>query len=150
MSDIDFSAYLSEQERHDIAADEFRNAVRREIKTPAEVERFVGNVAYLAIESIVDEALAGEGDTARAVIAEKAATIIRNLTSYSVFRHADGYLRTKPSLAQAYLDDAVKENRPMIEKRVKRIVSEVGRDDIKWALKAAIDDAFNNLDEATP
>lgn len=137
--EIDFSDYVSESERHEIVVDEFRQAVARSLKTSNDVERFIGNVAYGAIGGVVDEVL---GEEARAVIGEKAATIIRNLTPYTVFRTADTVLREKPSLAQRFLDEAVAENKDLIAKRVRRIINEVGQDEVRWALKEAIDNAF--------
>jgi len=144
MTEIDFGAYLSEGERKEIVVDEFKIAVRRALATKNDVERFIGNVAYVAIGELVDELL--ETD-ARRVIAEKAATIIRDLTPYTVFQEGDRILRNKPSLAQQYLNDAVKDNKDMIDKRVKRIINEVGREDVRWALKAAIDEAFGKESE---
>ena len=144
---IDFGSYLSESERHEIAVDEFRNAIRASLKTPNDVDRFVGNVAYGAIEGVVNEALSDLGETARVVIADKAATIIRNMTPYSVFSNGGSHLRPQPSVAQQILNDAVREGKPMIQKRVHRIIGEIGKDDVRWALKQAIDDAFSQADE---
>ena len=143
MTEIDFGAYLSEHERHEIAVDEFRLAIRNALKTSNDAERFVGNVSYGAIAGVLDEALSDLGETARDVIAEKAGTIIRNLSSYSVFRDGDSYLNPKPSVGQSILDEAVRENRELIKKRVHRIVNEIGRDDVKESLKQSIDEAFS-------
>jgi len=144
---IDFGSYLSESERHEIALDEFRLAIRNALKTSNDAERFVGNVSYGAIAGVLDEALSDLGETARDVIAEKTGTIIRNLSSYSVFRDADSYLNPKPSVGQLILEEAVRENKELIKKRVHRIIGEIGRDDVRWALKQSIDDAFSQADE---
>lgn len=144
MTEIDFGEYLSEDERRAIVVDEYRQAVRRAVATKNDVERFVGNVAYGSISDLVDEAL---GEDAAQVIADKVATIIRNLTAYTVFQRADRFTRDKDSAAQVLLDQAVNDNKGMIVKRVKRIINEVGQSEVRWALKEAVDNAFNNLDK---
>lgn len=142
---INFSLYLTEEEQREIARDEFRAQIRNCLATKNDVERFVGNVAHVAIWEVVDEALGAEGASARAIIGEKAATLIRNLSSYSVFREGDSVLNPKPSVGQQFLEEAVRENKDLIAKRVRRIINEVGADDLQDAITAVVADAFRHL-----
>ena len=141
--EIDFGDYLSPEEKRDIVEEVFRSRVQKALATANDVERFIGNVAYVSIEGIVNDILSKEGNSAREIIAEKAATIIRNMTPYSVFQTGGGALREKPSVGQQMLDQAVTANKELIEKRVKRIINQVGNDEVKEALITAIENAFS-------
>lgn len=142
MTGIDFGEYLSEQEQKDIATEVLRERLTEYLKGGSDVDRIIGNVAY----HVVWAALA-EVDIDVDVLAEKTATVVRNLSAYTVF-HPASYGQPA-STAYTLLEKAVYENKDMITKRVKRLINQTGAEQIRDGIIDAVREAFAQP-EVTP
>jgi len=122
--EIDFGSYLSEDERKEIVADTFRQMCMNEFKKDS--ERIFSNAAYQVVYKIVDEQF--EGNVSN-IIAEKSVSLIKNLSSYSVFRSNDYWNKESP--AHKALNEAIEKNKQAVIDRVSEIISEFDSSDLR-------------------
>lgn len=116
--EIDFGSYLSEDERKEIVADTFRQMCVAEFKKDS--ERIFSNAAYEVVYKIVDDQF--EGKVAE-VVAEKSVSIIKDLSTYCVFRSKNFYWSNE-SPAHKALNEAIELNKQAVIDRVAQIISE--------------------------
>lgn len=141
---IDITDYLDEDEMREIAREQFARVVRESVADRlyyGKVYDFIGNLAYEVVWPAVDEKI---GCDAREAIAERIPKVIEDLSEYSVFRKADKYLKREDSVAQVILDEVVRENRPLIERRVTEIIEGLSDYRIKDEIRAAIDETVSD------
>lgn len=132
--DIRFEDYLSEDEQKEIIKDVFREKVTKD------AERILSNTAYSCVFSAVDEIMDGK---AKAMISEKAIEIINDLTSFTVFHPKDAW-GNPPSEAWNILMQACRENKPLIQERLKEVISNLDEDQFRETIK---EEALFLLDE---
>ena len=141
---IDINDYLDEDEMREIAREQFARVVGEILVDRlhyGKIYDFIGNLAYEVVWPAVDEKL---GCDAREAIAERIPKVIEDLSEYSVFRKADKYLKREDSVAQVILDEVVRENRPLIERRVTEIIEGLSDYRIKDEIMAAIDEIVSD------
>jgi aspartate ammonia-lyase len=125
--EINFEDYLSEQERKEIVASVFREKVKGEF----DKERIFGNAAYAIVTKIVDEHYNGEMSQ---IIQEKAISIIKSLSEYTVFKRPDHWDK-EASMAWKHLQSVMGESKPLIQEKVSQIIAELDQDDLRETLK---------------
>ena len=131
--------YLSDNEIHNIVAEEFREKVQESLRRNG-VTTFIANLGYQNVfEQINKEAPNFEED-----IKIKTKEVIDNLSSYSVFRKKD-LVDREDSLAQKYLEQAGESNKNLIEQKVIEILNKLGKDDISYEISSIIEDKICNL-----
>ncbi len=119
MGDIDFSKYLTEEERKSIAEDAFRQNCAERFK--ADAERIFSNSAYHAVEKLVNEA--HDGKTSE-IIAAKTLEVINSLSTYTVFGRKDSWER-QDSEGYKALNDAIIRHKSAIDERLKKLIDEL-------------------------
>ena len=119
---MQISDILDRSELKDIAEEEVRRAVREELKTANDRERFVGNVAHLFWEELMSDIVAEIPDFKEQLTARIKGSI-RDNKMYGLFQHADGYLRRTPTLAQQYVDEIVASKKAVIQARAESLLS---------------------------
>lgn len=129
---IDISAYLSDEERKEIATDVFRSMCR-EACQGNHVERILDNIGHSVAGQIVVEAL---GDAAVEKIRDKALSVIDELSAFTVFRRPDVWER-QPSPAYETLMSAVKQNKDLVEKKVRECISQLSKREALEIIKAS-------------
>lgn len=132
---INVEDYLDESEIKEIALDEIRHAMRRSIGTSADLERFIGNSAYVAIWREMDDLAPSVAPELREQLLTRLKEVTPELSTWSVFYRGDHALRNKSSVGAELLDEIVGENRELLEARVREIVGELDEYDIRSALK---------------
>lgn len=144
--EIDIDSFLSDDDKREIAADEFRNAVRAQVASHARfdnkgrgVETFLGNIGYEAYWGMLDEIVDGEGETAREIIRANVLGHIRKRTTYGIFRDRDLMGRPDPSPATKIVNETVAAKKHLIENRVEQLLSELPMDDIRGVVHRIID-----------
>lgn len=144
--EIDIDSLLSDDDKKEIAADEFRNAVRAQIAAHARfdnegrgVETFLSNIGYGTYWCMLDEIVEGEGDSAREIIRANVLGHIRKRATYGIFRDRDLMGRPDPSAAQKIANQVVSEKRVLIENRVEQLLSEMPMDEIRAVVHDLID-----------
>jgi len=138
---IDVSDYLDETEMREIAREQFKYAVRERISRSNDVDDVIANIAHRTVWEAVDDAM---GEDARALIAAKMPDVIRDLSTYTVFRDEEtGVFRHEKSVGQRILDDVVSENRTLIERRVREIIGEISRYQLMEEIRETIDETVS-------
>lgn len=113
-TEINIEDYITDERITEIIEEELRNIIQR--KWNNELSTLLSNVSYRNVFSKVDELLEDDKN-AEDIIVEKTKNIIQDLKSYSVFRSKDEYITKEDSVGQKILNEAVKDNKSLIEDR---------------------------------
>lgn len=133
---INIDDYLSDEDKRQIARDEFRAACAR--RSAADFERILSNAAYALVRQEVDAAFDGSMvETVRA----NAVKLISNLSSYSVFTPPTHWER-EASKGWTYLQEAIEAAKPAMAERVLSIIAELDGDDLRGRLDGLIGDVI--------
>lgn len=149
--EIDLNDYLSEDEKRRIAEEEFRAAIRRSTETANDVERFIGNVAWVAVWGEAEKALTETrkfGPDLQKTLREKIAEVVDKVTFQSLIWDADRYLHRDKSTTLKVIEEVVQGNRGKIEDAVRRLLDTPNSDQaLLWAMQDAIQDAVAGMFE---
>ncbi len=133
---INIDDYLSDEEKRQIARDEFRAACAS--RSAADFERILSNAAYDLVRKEVDAAFDGDMvDTVRA----NALKVIRELSSFTVFNRPNAW-DTEASKGWTYLQEAIEAAKPAMAERVLAIIAEMDGDDLRGRLDGLIGDVI--------
>lgn len=119
--EIKIEDYLSDSDIKEICLEEIRNKVREELRYN-QVSDVLSNISYSVVFKMVSEVMELNEDEMKQLITDKTISIINDLSSYCVFRRKDDTYTKNDSLAQTYANEAVLNNKELIEKRVKEIM----------------------------
>lgn len=118
---VNVDNFFTNEEIKEIIGEEIREHIRSTIRDSKSLTTFLTNLSYKYVWRIIEDEVGKNLDgIAKEVITEKIVEIIKNLSSYDVFRTGDYF--NKKSIAQKILDDAVEENKVILQKRVKEIL----------------------------
>lgn len=145
--EVNLEDYLSEDDRRDIAREEFRVALKRSLSTSNDVERFVGNVAYMVIWEEADATIRNsfKRDDLRQEVRAKVRNIVGKMELHTIVQYSDGFLRRKPTVAAEIIEETVKGSRGLIEERVRELIKGLNRMDIMAELHAQLDEIFKGV-----
>lgn len=133
---INIDDYLGEEEKRQIARDEFRAACAR--RSAADFERILSNAAYDLVRKEVDDAFDGDmADTVRA----QAVKVINGLSSHTVFSPPNSWDRNA-SKGYTYLQEAVEAARPLMVERVLTIIDTMSAVDLRERIEDLVCDAI--------
>lgn len=133
---INIDDYLGEEEKGQIARQEFRAACARRCAT--DFERILSNAAYELVQKEVDAAF--DGNMAD-VVRTKAVEVINKLSDFTVFRRPDAWDR-ESSKGWTYLQEAIEAAKPVMAERVLAIIAELDGDDLRGRLDGLIGDVI--------
>lgn len=133
---INIDDYLGEEEKRQIARDEFRAACAR--RSAADFERILSNAAYELVQKEVDAAFGGDMVE---VVRTKAVEVINKLSDFTVFRRPDAFDR-EPSKGWTYPQEAIEAAKPAMAERVLAIIAEMDGDDLRGRLDGLIGDVI--------
>lgn len=136
--EIKIEDYISHEERVEICREAFRSMCMKKFMDDA--ERIFSNAAYEAVIGIVNDGFDGK---AVEMVAEKAKSIIGELSPYSVFRRKDAWDHADSEGYKA-LQKAIRENTPALEERIREVIATLDENDLREKLK---DLASELLDE---
>ena len=77
---------------------------------------------------------------------EKTIERIRNISDYDIFRRKDAY-GAEDSLATKLIDECVKENKNIINDKVKNIFNELSNSDLKYDIQGILEEYIEKLFE---
>ncbi|KDD21202.1 hypothetical protein [Bordetella bronchiseptica] len=133
---INIDDYLSDEEKRQIARDEFRAACGR--VSASSFERILSNAAYELVRKEVDAAFDGSMvETVRT----NAVKVINELSSYTVFTPPSAWER-EASKGWTYLQEAIEAARPAVAERVLAIVQGLDGDALRERLDGLIGDVI--------
>ncbi|MGZ8132578.1 hypothetical protein ACXU40_09320 [Bordetella bronchiseptica] len=133
---INIDDYLSDEEKRQIARDEFRAACGR--VSASNFERILSNAAYELVRKEVDAAFDGSMvETVRA----NAIKIINDLSPYTVFAKPNAWDR-EASKGWTYLQEAIEAARPAVAERVLAIIDTMSAVDLRERIEDLVCDAI--------
>lgn len=124
--------HLSEDQKRQIAIDEWRSMCREACK--GDPERIIGNIAHAVATDMVAEAL---GEDANERIRSKAIEVIDSLSEFTVFRRPDAWDRG-PSPSFTVLMEAVKANRDLVGEKVRQAISQISKREALDIIKSGV------------
>ncbi|MFY2819694.1 hypothetical protein ACOTI2_08220 [Achromobacter xylosoxidans] len=133
---INIDDYLSDEDKRQIARDEFRAACAR--RSADDFERILSNAAYELVQKEVDAAFGGD---MASVVRTKAIEVINKLSDFTVFRRPDVWDR-EPSKGWTCLQETIEEAKPAMAERVLAIIAEMDGDDLRGRLDGLIGDVI--------
>lgn len=140
--EIDMDDYLSEDEKREIARDEFRRGLARTLATPNDVERFVGNIAYTVVWGEIDKQAT---EDMRVKIAEKVVEVIDKMNIHTIVDRGNSTLRSKPTAAAKMIDEFVDGHRGEIEAKVHDLIGQISLSDVESEFHSVISDMFGRV-----
>lgn len=133
---INIDDYLTDEDRREIAKEEFRAICRR--RSQVDFERILSNSAYDLVRREVDAVF--DGKMAETVQAN-AVKIINNLSSYTIFSPPNAWDK-QATKGWELLQSAIEAARPEINERVLAIVAELNADELRERLDGVIGDVI--------
>lgn len=140
--EINILDYLSQDEIKETCRSAVYDQAKSMLKTEKDLDRIMGNEAYYAVWKCVDDVFNVDFNHA---IAMKIPDIIQGLTDFSVFRPKDSWNGRDESTGYKILSEVLKDNRQMIDDRVKDLIFQIDMDSIKDAFVDAFDMVIENL-----
>lgn len=136
---INIKDYLSDDEIKQIVKEEFRNKVQENLSCNG-VTTWIANIGYRNVFEIINT----EIPQYESLVKEKTKEAIEGLTSYSVFRKKD-LVDNEDSLGQKYLEQAVENNKEIINEKIINIFNELGKRDIAYEIENIISEKLENI-----
>lgn len=131
---INIEDYLSNDEMKSIVEEEFRNKIKSMFSTEKEISRIITNLGYYNTFKIIEE----EVPNFKNSIKEQTKKQCEKISSYCVFREKDSY--SNESLGQKYLEEAVENNKEIINKKVVEIMNNLSKEDIAEEICSIVED----------
>ena len=139
---IDIKDYVNEEEIKDIINDEIRRSVRYHMNNEAELSRIITNISYKELWKQIEL----EVPNCEKTLKEKTIERIRNISDYDIFRRKDNF-GAEDSLATKLIDECVKENKNIINDKVKNIFNELSNSDLKYDIQGILEEYIEKLFE---
>lgn len=138
--EINIEDYINEDEMKRIVENELRDRIRK---------YFLGNKISDLICSLCNkeicEIIEEEIPNFREEIKQRISPAIESIGRYDIFKKRDNFIYSEDSVGQKILEEAVKENKNMIEQKVKNIFSELSKEDIAAEIEGIITDKIDNM-----
>lgn len=139
---INIKDYISEEEIKDIIGDEIRRSVRYHMNNEAELSRIITNISYKELWKQIEL----EVPNCETLLKQKTIEKIRNISDYDIFRRKDAY-GAEDSLATKLIDECVKENKNIINDKVKNIFNELSNSDLRYKIQGILEEYIEKLFE---
>lgn len=139
--EINIKDYMSDEEIKAIIEDEIVRETRRTLCNEKEITRILTNISYYELWKKIEQ----EVPNCQEIIEEKTKEKILEISKFDIFKKRDNFLGYKDSLAQQLLDESVKENKNIIDDKVKKIMNELSLTDIKYDIQSIIEQYIENL-----
>ena len=139
--EINIKDYMSEEEIKAIIEDEIVRETRRTLCNEKEITRILTNVSYYELWKKIEQ----EVPNCQEIIKEKTKEKILEISKFDIFQKRDDFLEYKDSLAQQFLNESVKENKNIIDDKVKKIMNELSLTDIKYDIQSIIEQYIEDL-----
>lgn len=139
--EINIKDYMSDEEIKAIIEDEIVRETRRTLCNEKEITRILTNISYYELWKKIEQ----EVPNCQEIIEEKTKEKILEISKFDIFKKRDNFLEYKDSLAQQLLDESVKENKNIIDDKVKKIMNELSLTDIKYDIQSIIEQYIENL-----
>lgn len=138
--EININDYISEEEKKEIVTELFKENVRKIFSVEQEIERVITNFGYNLYGKILNENV----QDFESKITQKVIDCIESETPWGLFRKKDVW-HTEESKAYTYLQNAVEENKDLINERVKQIFTNISDDYLYNEIKDLITEHIEKM-----
>lgn len=139
---MDIKDYVNEEEIKDIINDEIRRIVRYHLNNEEELSRIITNISYKELWKQIEL----EVPNCEKILKEKTVERVNELSKFDVFRRKD-ILGSEDSPAIKLIDECVKENKDIINDKVKNIFNELSNSDLKYDIQGILEEYIEKLFE---
>ena len=136
---VNVEDYLSDDEMKDICRDVFANSVAKYFNTENDLKRIIGNIGYETACDILDKQVSNFSDQ----IIEQTKKACADISNYTVFRSANGW-GDKDSIGKVILEQATKDNKDIIIKKVQEIFNAIDNDSLRYEISDIIQEYIVN------
>ena len=138
---INIADYVSNERITELCEELIKEAVNHHLKDEGNMKRILSNAAYGTATRLVSEKL---GEDADMLIAAEAVKVIGELSNFTVFRPSS--YGEEASRGWTFLQQAITDNRHLIDERVKVLIGEFGKEAVKEVLVEFVRDATWNFE----
>jgi len=114
---IDITEYLSEEEIKELCKEQVKCEISKFFKNEENAQRLLSNLSYKLVYNEIDKVI----PNSKELVVSKTMSILGNIQSYLVFR--DGSYGSSKSLAYQILEESVRNNRDLINEKVKETIT---------------------------
>lgn len=139
--EIDIEHYMSNEEIKAIIEDEIIRGIRRIMCNEKEITRILTNISYYELWKKIEEEIPNYQE----IIKEKTKERLQKISNFDIFKSKDDFVEQRDSLAQQFLNESVKENKKIIDDKVKAIMNELSLSDIRFDIQGIIEKYIDNL-----
>ena len=136
--EINIMDYLSEKEIGECIKEELKKQISNYINKVG-VDTFISNISYINVFKKIDEEILDF----EIQIKEKVKNIIENLSDYCVFKEKSVF--EKESLGQKLLNNAVEENKNILNEKVIEIYKGLSKQDIATEICGILEEKIENM-----
>lgn len=138
--EVNIEDYITEGEMKRIVENEFRDRIRRYF-----LENKLSDLIYTLCDKEICKIIEEEIPNFKGEIKTVIPSAIEAVGKFDIFRSKDEFLYSKDSLGQQILEETIKENKDMLEQKVKNIFSELSKEDIASEIEYIITDKIENM-----
>lgn len=138
--EINVEDYINEDEMKRIVTEEFQNKIRKYF-----CENKLSDLIYSLCNKEIRKTIEEEIPNFKEEIKQRISSTIKSVDKYEIFQRKDNFIYSEDSLGQKMLEEAIKENKDMLEQKVKNIFSELSKEDIAAEIECIITDKIENM-----
>lgn len=138
--EINIEDYINEDEMKRIVENEFRDRIRRYF-----LENKLSDLIYSLCNKEICKTIEEEIPNFKEEIKQRISPIIKSVGKYEVFQRKDNFIYSEDSLGQKMLEEITKENKDILEQKVKNIFLELSKEDIAAEIECIITDKIENM-----
>lgn len=136
---INIEDYLSEEDIKEECRDYLRYSIEHYLSNESDFERIMSNISYRIVHKAVDECFNQDLSN---ILTGKVIDVINGLSGYNIFRRKDNIVDRDDTVGQKILDAAVKNNKDLIDLKVKETIKNFDYDYIASNIQDYIYDAI--------
>ncbi len=138
--EINIEDYINEDEMKRIVENEFRDRIRRYF-----LENKLSDLIYSLCDKEICKIIEEEIPNFKEEIKATIPSSIEAVGKFDIFRSKDEFMYSRDSLGQQILEKTIRDNKDMLEQKVKNIFSELSKEDIADEIERIITDKIENM-----
>lgn len=138
--EINIEDYINESEMKRIVENEFRDRIRKYF-----LENKLADLIYSLCDKEIYKTIEEEIPNFKEEIKAAIPISIENIGKFDIFRSKDEFMYSRDSLGQQILEKTIKENKDILEQKVRNIFSELSKEDIAVEICGILEDKIDNM-----
>ena len=138
--EINIEDYIDKDEMKRIVTEEFQDKIREYFR-----ENTLSSLVYLLCDKEISKTIEEEIPNFREKIKQRISPAIESIDKYNIFQKKDNFIYLEDSLGQKMLEEVIKENKDILEQKVKNIFLELSKKDIATEIECIITDKIENM-----